>query len=369
MDNKKIFITEPSLPPLSDFQLLLGKIWESKILTNNGPISQELAIAIANYLNVPNVSLLSSGTTALFSAIKTLDVTGEVITTPFTFSATSQQIKLAGATPVFVDIDQTNFNINPSRIKEAITQKTSAILAVHCFGVPCDVDSIQDIADEHGLKVIYDAAHAFGVDCHCGELFSKGDASVLSFHATKVYNTFEGGAVVSKSLQVKENVDQFKNFGVGESGISESSGINGKLNEISSAIGLLQLKYIEKQISSRKLVYEQYKRNLKGCQKIGFPDFNHLYKHNFSYLPLRINSTLNGARSKLINNMNKKNIFPKTYFDPLVSNLTEFCNEPSSRKYNLPIANQVASEILCVPIFETLKKSKIDEICDIILEL
>lgn len=369
MSKRKVFVTEPSLPPLEEFQSLLSTIWDTRNLTNSGPFSKKLERELTTYLDVPNISLLSSGSAALFCAIKSLGIKGEVVTTPFTFPATTQQINLAGLKPVFVDIDRNNFNIDPSKIEAAITENTSAILGVHCYGVPCDVNTIQEIADKHGLKVLYDAAHAFGVNCHCGELFKKGDVSILSFHATKVFNTFEGGAAVTNSKKIKKYIDQFKNFGIGSDGISEGPGTNAKMPEVSAALGVLQLKYIDNQIYARKCVYERYKQNIKNFPKIAFPALDKVKRPNFSYLPIRIKQQSRVSLDDLIAKMNARNIFPRKYFNPLVSNLEQFSHEPSSEKNNLPVANQLVGEVLCLPIYEHLDVSTIDEICEIILRI
>jgi dTDP-4-amino-4,6-dideoxygalactose transaminase len=262
MSKTTTFVTQPSLPPLEEFIPYLEQIWENKVLTNCGPFHQQLEEALCRYLGVKHIALLTNGTIALVTALQSLRVTGEVITTPYSFVATSHSLLWNGIKPVFVDIEPNTLNIDPQKIEAAITPQTTAILAVHCYGHPCDVDAIQEIADTYNLKVIYDAAHAFGVKCHCGSVLNHGDLSVLSFHATKVFNTFEGGAIICPDAETKARIDQLKNFGhAGEIDVV-APGINGKLSEFNAALGLLQLEYIDEAIAKRKAIDETYRRRL-----------------------------------------------------------------------------------------------------------
>ena len=290
MSNKKIYVTQPHLPPLEEFLAYLEQIWESKILTNSGPFHKQLEDALCSYLGVHHISLFSNATIALITALKAMNIQGEVITTPFSFIATAHSLQWNGISPIFVDIDPKTFNIDPSQIEASITDNTTAIMPVHCYGNPCDVEAIQEIADKHKLKVIYDAAHAFGVACHCGSILNHGDLSVLSFHATKVLNTFEGGAIISPDAKTKDYIDRLKNFGIVNEVTVETLGINGKMSEINAAFGLLQLKYIDSAIISRKEIDTLYRKMLENIKGINCLENTGVKSPNYSYFPITVDS-------------------------------------------------------------------------------
>lgn len=354
MTNPPIFVTRPSLPPLEEFLPYLQKIWDSGILTNGGKMHQELEAALAAHLRVPQISLFGNGTIALIAALKVLGLTGEVITTPFSFVATTHALKWNGLEPVFADIDPVTLNLDPAKIEAQITPRTSAILAVHCYGNPCDVDAIEGIAARHGLKVIYDAAHAFGVDCHHGSVLNHGDLSILSFHATKVFSTLEGGAIVAPSLEMKERVDRSKNFGIVSETEVESVGINGKMNELQAAFGLLQLARIDAAIAARTAVAARYDVALEGVEGITPVPSSRQLRSNHSYYPVRVNSSFPLSRDVLYDRLKSQGIFTRRYFYPLISDLPMYQGLPSAALANLPSAHVAAREILCLPIYPDL---------------
>lgn len=364
--DKPIYVTQPYLPPLEEFIPYLEKIWDSKVLTNGGPFHQELEKALCEYLGVRYISLFTNGTIALITALQALRITGEVITTPYSFVATSHSLLWNGIKPVFVDIDPNTLNIDPNKIEAAITPQTTAILAVHCYGHPCDVDAIQAIADTYNLKVIYDAAHAFGVKCHCGSVLNHGDLSVLSLHATKVLNTFEGGAIICHDLKTKIRIDQLKNFGhVGETQVV-APGINGKMSEFNAALGLVQLKHIDQIIKKRKQIDQVYRKSfagIKGIRCLG--DSGEIYA-NYAYFPILVGSEYPIARDDLYEKMKINGVHPRRYFYPLISEFPMYRGLPSSNRDNLPVAFQAASEVLCLPIYPDLDLETVDEICEFI---
>jgi dTDP-4-amino-4,6-dideoxygalactose transaminase len=348
-----IYVTQPTLPPLSDLIPLLEGIWERKVLTNNGPIHQELEAELSNHLNVEHISLVSNATLGLLIALKSLGLSGEVITTPFSFVATASAIIWAGLTPVFVDIEPDSFNIDPKKIAAAITDKTCAILPVHCYGIPCKVDEIEKIAAQHGLAVIYDAAHAFNVKCHCGSLLNHGTYSVVSFHATKVFNTFEGGMIVSQSLELKNKVDRLKNFGfLSETSISEI-GINAKMHEFSAAIGLAQIKKIGQSIDKRRRVALMYFNALSKIKRVkvcgNFEDGS-----NYSYMPILIERNFPLSRDEVYEGLKQKGIFCRRYFYPLITSHPQFSEYRPSASASESVANEIAGQILCLPIYPDL---------------
>lgn len=361
---KPIFVSKPFLPPLAELLPSLEQIWESQILTNFGPFHEELEFELCKYLGVKHISLISNATLALSIALKASGVSGDVITTPFSFIATSQALLWNNLTPIFVDIDSTNLNIDPNKIEAAITENTSAILPVHCYGNPCDTETISSIAKKYDLKVIYDAAHAFGVKCHCGSLLNHGDYSVVSFHATKVFNTFEGGAIVSPDIESKKKVDLMRNFGIfGETSVL-SEGINGKMNEISSAFGLIQLRYIEEAISKRKMVADFYLnrlRDLKGIRIVG--PFGQV-RHNYSYFPILVTDEFPLSRNELYDSLKARGIFTRRYFFPLISNHSIYGKLTSVGNEELPRARQAAERILCLPIYPDISYSELDLIIE-----
>lgn len=362
-----MFVTKPLLPTKKDFLNNLNIIFKKKWLTNNGEIHKKLEDKLEKYLKVSNLSLFNNGTTALLVALKSLNVTGEVITTPFTFAATIHSISWMGLKPVFVDIDPISLNINPGLIEKAITRKTTAILPVHVFGNPCNVKEIQNIADKHGLKVIYDAAHAFGTEINNEGIGNFGDISMFSFHATKLFNTVEGGALACKDSKLKVKIDRMKNFGI----VSEEEvvfpGINGKMNEIQSAIGLSVLKKVDKERIKRKTLKETYIKHLKNISEITvMPDLPGI-RNSYQYFVIRIkknNSRI--SRDFLYNELKKFNIFTRKYFYPLCSNYSCYRNLPSATPKNLPVSNKVANEVLSLPFYGELTEHDIIQICEII---
>lgn len=363
---KKIFVTQPYLPPLSELIPYLEEIWSNKILTNGGPFHQQLEDELCEYLDVPHISLFTNATVALVTALQALRITGEVITTPYSFVATSHSLLWNGVKPVFVDVDPKTLNIDPDKIESAITPQTTAILAVHCYGHPCDVDSIQKIADTYNLKVIYDAAHAFGVKCHCGSVLNHGDLSVLSFHATKVFNTFEGGAIISPDLKTKTRIDQLKNFGhAGEINVV-APGINGKMSEFNAALGLLQLKYIDDAIQKRGVIDSEYRAQLASVKGVVCLPSSGEAAANFSYFPILVGKYYPISRDELYDRMKLNNIHPRRYFYPLISDFPMYRGLPSSSRDNLPVASLAASQVLCLPIYPDLDLKIVDEICGFI---
>lgn len=351
---KPVYVTQPSLPPLEEFLPYLQKIWNNKILTNCGPYHQLLEDALCEYLGVKHISLFTNGTVALVTALQALAIKGEVITTPYSFVATAHSLLWNGIAPVFVDIDPNSLNIDPTKIEEAITERTTAILPVHCYGRPCDVDAIERIANKHKLKVIYDAAHAFGVNCHCGSVLNHGDLSVLSFHATKAFNTFEGCAIISPNIETKQHIDHLKNFGfVNEITVVEA-GINGKMSEFNAAFGLLQLKYIDAALKRRKLIDEAYRTGLADVRGILCPSWDQAVKINYSYFPILVKPEYSLTRDDLFQMLQENNIFARRYFYPLISNLGMYSGAVSAEPSNLPVANSISKQVLCLPIYPDL---------------
>ena len=367
MNNKKsIYVTQPYLPPLKEFLPYLEKIWENKILTNGGPFHQELEAALCEYLGVEHIALFTNGTIALITALQALRISGEVITTPFSFVATSHSLLWNRIKPVFVDIDPNTLNIDALKIEAAITSQTTAIMPVHCYGHPCAVDTIQKIADKYNLRVIYDAAHAFGVKCHCGSLLNHGDLSVLSFHATKVFNTFEGGAIVCPDEKTKLRIDQLKNFGYAGELSVEAPGINGKMSELNAALGLLQLKYIDGAIERRKLIdlaYREKLKNIKGIQCLN--DVGEKIA-NYAYFPILVEKDYPITRDALNQKLKEIGVNSRRYFYPLISDFPMYCGLPSAHKHNLPVASASAQKVLCLPIYPDLDLLVVDEITQFI---
>lgn len=364
--NKTIFVTQPHLPPLHEFIPYLEKIWASKVLTNCGPFHAEFEEALCEYLGIKHIALFANGTLALMTALQSLRITGEVITTPFSFVATSHALLWNGIKPVFVDIAPETFNIDPTKIEAAITPQTTAILPVHCYGRPCDIDAIQKIADAYNLKVIYDAAHAFGVQESSNSILTSGDLSVLSFHATKVFNTFEGGAIVCPDIKTKTRIDQLKNFGhVGEVNVV-ATGINGKMSEFNAALGLLQLKYIDEAIARRKLIDTAYRNGLHGVQGIQIPgDFGEAVS-NYAYFPILVSEDFPLGRNDLYTALKEFGIHPRRYFYPLISEFPMYRGLPSANRENLPHATQASESVLCLPIYPDLPTETVAEICNFI---
>ena len=363
---KKIFVTQPQMPPLEEFLPYLEDIWKSKILTNGGPFHQKLETELSSYLGVKHISLFTNATVALVTALQALRITGEVITTPYTFVATAHSLIWNGIKPVFVDVDPNSLNLDPSKIEAAITPQTTAIMPVHCYGHPCDVDAIQKIADNYNLKVIYDAAHAFGVHCHCGSVLDHGDLSVLSFHATKVFNTFEGGAIISPHEKIKIRIDQLKNFGYVDETTVVAPGINGKMSEISAAFGLLQLKYIDNALAKRRAIDLCYREHLQDVPGITCLNGVGELVANYSYFPILVQEEYSITRDELNQKLKDIGINPRRYFYPLVTDYPMYRGLQSAKRENLPNANLASRQILCLPIYPELELQIVKEIADFI---
>lgn len=366
MHNEPIYVTQPYLPPLEEFIPYLQQIWDKKILTNGGPFHAKLEKALCEFLGVDHIALFTNGTIALVTALQALRITGEVITTPYSFVATSHSLLWNGIKPVFVDIDPNTFNLDPTKIEAAITPQTTAIMPVHCYGHPCDVEAIQRIADNYNLKVIYDAAHAFGVEDAGGSILRHGDMSVLSFHATKVFNTFEGGAIVCPDAKTKIRIDQLKNFGhVGEVTVV-APGINGKMSEFNAALGLLQLKYIDQALARRREIDSAYRERLKNVKGIHCLNDAGEKIANNSYFPILVEPDYPISRDDLYQKLKDNGIHPRRYFYPLISDFPMYRGLPSAHKENLSVAAAAAQQVLCLPIYPDLEVSVVDEITQFI---
>jgi len=365
--DKPITVTRPCLPPLEEFIPYLQQIWDNKWITNNGPLHQQLEQELAEYLGVKYISLFSNGTLALISALQALNIQGEVITTPFSFVATTHSLWWNKITPVFVDIEPEYLNLDPAKIEAAITPFTTAIMPVHVYGNPCQMEEIQRIANKHGLKVIYDAAHAFGVKKDGVSVLNYGDLSILSFHATKVFSTIEGGAIVCHSEEMKHHIDNLKNFGFRGELVVEEPGINAKLNEFQAAYGLLQLKYIDSFFEKRKIITKLYQTLIKDIQGIHFISDMDGVTPGYSYFPILIDEKVYGiSRDNLYDKLKESNIFARRYFYPLISNFEPYRDLPSAITENLLIATKAAIEVLCLPIYVELNEIDVYKICSII---
>lgn len=368
MDNKLITVTSPLLPNLDDFNEMLKQIWESKWITNNGSFHKQLEKELAAYLKVPYISLFTNGTLPLITALQALRITGEVITTPYSFVATTHALWWNGIKPVFVDIDPRTGNINPDKIEAAITPKTTAIMPVHVYGKPCDTKRIQEIADQYGLKVIYDAAHAFGVEVNGESILNAGDLSTLSFHATKVYNTIEGGAMVMHDERMKKRIDYLKNFGFANETTVVGPGINSKMDEVRSAYGLLNLKQVDAAIEARHNVAVKYREALRNVEGITFFDDMPGVRHNYSYFPIFVDAKKYGmTRDELYFKMKEQNVLGRRYFYPLISEFSTYRGLESAKPENLPEAHKMADSVICLPMHHALTSNDIDRIINIIL--
>ncbi len=355
-----IHVTQPLLPALEDFIPYLEQIWASKWLTNDGPFHQQLEQELCEYLGVKYLSLFANGTLALITALQAFRITGEVITTPYSFVATAHSLLWNGIKPVFVDIDPVTLNLDPDKIEAAITPQTTAIMPVHCYGHPCDVERIQTIADNYGLKVIYDAAHAFGVQRHDGSILNHGDMSVLSFHATKVFNTFEGGAIVCHDAKTKQRIDHLKNFGFVDETTVIAAGINGKMSEINAAFGLLQLKGIDHALLQRKVIDARYREGL--LEVIGIeclPDKGERTS-NHAYFPILVQPDYPLSRDALYEKLRDNRVYARRYFYPLISDFPMYRGMPSATHANLPVARKLAEQIICLPIYPGLEDVQVD---------
>lgn len=366
MKESRILVTQPYLPPLEEFVPYLQSIWESKILTNGGPMHQQLEQALAEYLGVEHVALFNNGTIALLTALQTLRVTGEVITTPYSFVATAHSLLWNGIKPVFVDIDPQTLNLDPARIEVAITPQTTAIMPVHCYGNPCAVEAIQSIADTYNLRVIYDAAHAFGVEDAGGSVLRHGDLSVLSFHATKVFNTFEGGAIICPDAKTKQRIDRLKNFGFVDEVTVVAPGINGKMSEVNAAFGLLQLQHVDRAIEQRQIIDGFYRERLAGLKGIRLLGLSGQIRANHSYFPILVEADYPLTRDQLYQHLKDHGVFARRYFYPLISEFPMYRGMPSAQRGNLPVASAVAAQVLCLPIYPGLAEHDCERIVELL---
>ena len=363
MNDKVLTVTSPLLPDLGEFDVFLQEIWDSKWITNNGSFHQKLEAALAEYLKVPYISLFTNGTLPLLTALQALNITGEVITTPYSFVATTHAIWWNRCTPVFVDVDPATGNIDPDKIEAAITPRTSAIMPVHVYGQPCDTERIQEIADRHGLKVIYDAAHAFGVEVDGKSILNAGDLSTLSFHATKVYNTIEGGAMVMRDAETKKQIDFLKNFGFAGETEVVGPGINSKMDEIHSAYGLLNLKQVDSAIDARKKVALLYREALHDVPGISFMEDRPDVHYNYSYFPIFVDADRYGmTRDELYFKMKENGVFGRRYFYPLISDFLPYKNLPSATPENLPNAYKLSDSVICLPMHHALSEESIERV-------
>lgn len=369
MNKKLITVTSPLLPNLADFNEMLKQIWESKWITNNGAFHKQLEKELATYLKVPYISLFTNGTLPLITALQALRITGEVITTPYSFVATTHSLWWNGIKPVFVDIDPNTGNIDPNKIEAAITPKTTAIMPVHVYGKPCDTKRIQEIADKYGLKVIYDAAHAFGVEVNGESILNAGDMSTLSFHATKVYNTIEGGALVMHDEETKKRIDYLKNFGFANEVEVVAPGINSKMDEMRAAYGLLNLKQVDAAIEVRHQVAVKYREALRSIEGITFMDDMPGVKHNYSYFPIFIDAEKYGmTRDELYFLMKEQNVLGRRYFYPLISEFSTYRGLSSANPGNLPNAHKMANSVICLPMHHELDMYDAERILSIIIK-
>ena len=369
MDKKMITVTSPLLPDLGEFNELLRQIWDSKWITNNGQFHQRLEKELAEYLGVPYISLFTNGTLPLLPALQALRITGEVITTPYSFVATTHSIWWNGCKPVFVDIDPKTGNMDPDKIEAAITPKTTAIMPVHVYGKPCDTKRIQEIADRYGLKVIYDAAHAFGVKVDGESVLNAGDLSTLSFHATKVFNTIEGGAMVMHDEATKKRIDYLKNFGFAGETTVVGPGINSKMDEMRSAYGLLNLRQVDAAIEARHKVAVRYRDALRGVKGISFFDDMPGVRHNYSYFPVFVDAEEYGmTRDELYSKMKAANVLGRRYFYPLISEFSTYRGLESAKPENLPNAHRMADSVICLPMHHALSDEDVERVLDCIVK-
>lgn len=364
--NKNIFVTSPLLPPLEEFTPYLEKIWENRYLTNGGTFHQQLESALAEYLGVSHLCLFSNGTLALLTALQALRISGEVITTPYSFVATSHTLLWNGLTPVFADIDPITCNIDPAKIEALITPQTTAILPVHCYGIPCDVDKIQSIADAWGLKVIYDAAHAFGVKKDGESILRCGDLSILSFHATKVFNTFEGGAIICPDARMKARIDYLKNFGFADETTVVAPGINAKMNEVQAAFGLVQLNHIDAALAQRAAIYQRYCDALETIPGLSVFNAPANVEWNHAYFPVLVAPDFPVSRDALYDALKAENIYSRRYFYPLISSFSMYRHLPSAQPGRMPVAEDIAARILCLPIYPDLTHEDQDRVVTVL---
>jgi len=362
-----IYVTKPAMPPLAEFIPYLEQIWDNSILTNNGPFHKQFEAELAEFLGVKYLSLFSNGTLALMCALQALRITGEVITTPFSFVATTHSLWWNNIKPVFVDIEPDYFNLDPDKIEAAITPQTTAIMPVHVYGNPCQVDRLQEIADTYGLRLIYDAAHAFGVRIRGESVLNYGDLSILSFHATKMFNTIEGGAIVCHDPKTKQRIDFLKNFGFAGETTVIAPGINAKMNELQAAYGLVQLKHVDDYIAKRRQIAETYRELLKDVPGVRCLGDMTAVTHGYPYFPILIDGKNYGRdRDALYDELKRNNIYGRRYFYPLISQFPTYRGLPSAKKENLPVAEKTADRILCLPIFPSLGMANLEKIVAIV---
>lgn len=370
-DEKKsrpTYVTQPMLPPLEEFIPYLEKIWDSKVLTNNGPFHQQFERALCEYLGVEHICLFTNGTLALLTALQALRITGEVITTPFSFVATAHSLLWNGIRPVFVDVDPRTLNMDPAKIEAAITPQTTAIMPVHVYGHPCDVEAIQKIADNYNLKVVYDAAHTFGVRCSSGSVLRYGDLSILSFHATKVFNTFEGGAIICPDAKTKLRIDHLKNFGFVDEVTVVAPGINGKMSEFNASLGLLQLKHIDHALVKRKQIDASYRDLLNNVKGIRCLEASCETVSNYAYFPILVEPDFPVSRDDLFQTLRENNIYARRYFYPLITEFPMYRGAPSAQRENLPVATDAALRALCLPIYPDLSRDEVERIVRLIAD-
>ena len=367
MNNDGIKVTSPLLPPLDEFTTMLEDIWQRRWVTNNGQYHQQLEKALAEYLKVPYISLFTNGTLPLLTALQALDIKGEVITTPYSFVATTHAIWWNGCQPVFVDIEDETCGIDPDKIEAAITPRTTAIMPVHCYGHPVKMKRIQEIADHHGLKVIYDAAHAFGVEMDGESVLNAGNMSTLSFHATKVYNTLEGGAIIMHDKQTKQHIDYLKNFGFAGETEVKAPGINSKVDEVRCAYGLLNLKQVDSAIAHRRRVAEIYREALRNVPGIRFYEDMPGVRHNYGYFPIFVDAKEYGmTRDALYFKLQSAGVYGRRYFYPLISTFSPYRNLPSATPENLPVATRIANEVICLPMHHALSEEDIERVVSVV---
>lgn len=366
MKSDPVYVTRPYLPPLEELLPYLEQIWATRQLTNGGAFHQQLEQALCEYLGVEHISLFANGTLALVTALQAIRITGEVITTPYSFVATAHSLLWNGIKPVFVDIDPETLNLDPAKIEAAITPQTSAILPVHVYGRPCDTRRIQAIADNYGLKVIYDAAHAFAVEDEGGSVLRHGDLSILSFHATKVFTTFEGGAIVCPDEKTKKRIDYLKNFGFADEVTVVAPGINGKMNEFQAAVGLAQLKHIDNALAEREAIDHRYRELLADTPGICRPPLSVSNRHNYSYFPILLGDDYPISRDDLYQALKDRGINPRRYFYPLISEFPMYRGLSSAHRDNLPVSTKAARQVLCLPIYPDLERAVVDQIASFI---
>lgn len=368
MTSPPIYVSRPYLPPLEEVIPYLEKIWASHQLTNGGPFHQKLEQALCDYLGVEHISLFANGTLALVTALQAMRISGEVITTPYSFVATAHSLLWNGVKPVFVDIDPHTLNIDPAKIEAAITPQTTAILPVHVYGHPCDTRRIQEIADNYGLKVIYDAAHAFAVEDEGGTVLRHGDLSILSLHATKVFTTFEGGAIICPDEKTKKRIDYLKNFGFADEVTVVAPGINGKMNEFQAAVGLVQLKHIDNVLGKRKAIDQCYRGLLSNTPGIRCLPSPASKRHNYAYFPVFVSPEYSLTRDELYIRLREKGIYARRYFYPLISEFPMYRALPSSRPELLRVASVVAEQIICMPIYPDMDSETINRVARVIID-